>query len=1770
MFFKIGFLAQAGAGAAGGDTPDLMVFGPSWNATVATVTTSQSQQVTGIGPTVSVSVAGATAQWRKADNEAMDSSPSAWGAASGDIDLNQWIQVRITSNAAPVEVSQATLTVGTEDYAFDVYTVAPQIIYEGTHYEDPDLAQDIPFTLLNVPMGPAIAGRHTLFAISIWTAATVDGDLPVLNDFTIDGNAPTIDIMSVGGPGVGGGADRPLMIVGRIDLDSVTEADFYFDIADIPIAAASVHVWSTTRNISVYEPGVTSWSGVTSNDSNFSLQRDLTIPANGFLIGSVVTKWLDEDNIGTTFESSNDVFNLVGYNYVKRGTTRQWGSIGVEVPSVPTELSTRANFDALAPDNDFHSWPCFSYCAYAVDDTLPSYTTVYSSIYEMNTVTSEVSSKTWGMNIPAALVVGTPTTPTRMRINFRATDESTVHNLDSIYIGHQSGSDECDATDLVEVKFDGTSGLVLENFRDMVSDEFVFAYDGTSDLVIRFHSDEASSFNVPGYQTEAAPYEGDAVQTYDLDAGDVTATEDITQGSPESPFAHRLLKRIQIGEATGDAVDPFYFQEKAATDYSTLYTSQAVKVTGLGATTPVLDISGDGSPQFQVANDADFTDLIDDWGNATSTIAANNWVRVRLTSSSQFLTEYTATLDIDSSAFTADFVVTTKDWEWEAPDGTKWGINWTSTVEFFPGTSSSNHSSIENNTYRRVVTQVGIETDASVPGSSNFIRRWNRSGTTEGLQIIQSWVGHKAISGDEYDMEDQAQFLFNGGNVGFGIADPSSMQASDPLLFTYDGTSDLVFSESTANDANNQFRYHLGVTGATYWFKDDVDEADILDVTSYTVGTATRLYFPRLEFGVGFLSDTDPTGFSFTDTTDADVDTQYESDIIQVVGMSADAIVQVSDGEWQSSTDEFGASPVTTWQSGDGTIANDLYIQIRNTSDSSAGDVITAYVRVGDKDFTYSIINSIANQVEITLTDTDAATWTVPIDWNPADNTVTVTGGGAGGASQPPLSNLINPGGGGGATSSSDDLTFSPGEPVDIQVGVGGLPDSDGEDSFLGDTVFGTSDLAAEGGFAGVRATGAGGLGGDGGNGIGTITTSGGDGGSNSSTLRDYAHGGTGGGSSGTLEGDGTDGSADLSPAPTLRSGSRGGGGGGFLSAAIHFIMFVGSLSGNYAGFPTGGDGGRGKKGRGKRGKKGCQFGGYIGFGGGGGGGGGGSLGLISDVNATTEGGDGGAGGIYGGGGGGAGGGRSRWSTQSGGTGADGVILISYVPLTGEQFSYDFTIPADALNSDLTSFVSKIDLSDPVFDSTFWSVVEYSGGNIRVVEDDDTEMPFDVVYIDHADQKGEVFFRHTLSSSVDNDFKLTIVMEDEAHAVDATYGRNNTWQDYDHVWIFPSLADRTGTLGDLTLNSAVTIDTNSGPFKHWLLNPGANDYAHATGVTQRTQFTMGTMNHPDATSAIDCMMAYGDSAGEINNFALWSRSGVFALENGADGFLESVGLKVEIDIPYVYVGQQDGTAARHGYLDGNIDITETSLQTQVPSGGGDEVFIGTNVDGTSDDFAGHHKYGYIRNGLLSAEWIRAEYVSWNQQAQFLRASNGSLGWTASFNITGDGNTTSSDRQHQRVVLSPAAVAESIAIPTHTHIRVTFEASSTEGVTLTRAGIGHQNGAVAYETDDMTELTFNKGLRSVNIATGGTAVSDPVPFVYNKTDNLVIAFRVSQRDDIADGVRSLATGPSTSVTYGLTTEATNIILDNGSIPTMTTSPGDPNGVWGVMKIEFGIV
>lgn len=125
---------------------------------------------------------------------------------------------------------------------------------------------------------------------------------------------------------------------------------------------------------------------------------------------------------------------------------------------------------------------------------------------------------------------------------------------------------------------------------------------------------------------------------------------------------------------------------------------------------------------------------------------------------------------------------------------------------------------------------------------------------------------------------------------------------------------------------------------------------------------------------------------------------------------------------------------------------------------------------------------------------------------------------------------------------------------------------------------------------------------------------------------------------------------------------------------------------------------------------------------------------------------------------------------------------------------YTVTVASGKVSEDLTDFPLMIDLSD--MPAGFWTNAQDDGGNIRVYDADGVTMiPHDLTYINATRGLGRLFVKKTLLTASDNSVVVRLE-ESPLSKLAATdpNGRNAVWSDYEVVWIYPELVNRTGNV----------------------------------------------------------------------------------------------------------------------------------------------------------------------------------------------------------------------------------------------------------------------------------------------------------------------------------------------------------------------------------------
>jgi hypothetical protein len=142
---------------------------------------------------------------------------------------------------------------------------------------------------------------------------------------------------------------------------------------------------------------------------------------------------------------------------------------------------------------------------------------------------------------------------------------------------------------------------------------------------------------------------------------------------------------------------------------------------------------------------------------------------------------------------------------------------------------------------------------------------------------------------------------------------------------------------------------------------------------------------------------------------------------------------------------------------------------------------------------------------------------------------------------------------------------------------------------------------------------------------------------------------------------------------------------------------------------------------------------------------------------------------------------------------------------------FKVTIDSTKVSADVTDYPVYVDLSDLGASHGFWSSVQTDGDDVRVTDDNETEVPVDLISIDTTAKTGQLRFKATgtLSSSTDTIFWVRYGNATATKpAEDATYGRENVWTNYGQVYAMDG-ANATAIIDRTASNRDVTSDNNT-------------------------------------------------------------------------------------------------------------------------------------------------------------------------------------------------------------------------------------------------------------------------------------------------------------------------------------------------------------------------
>jgi hypothetical protein len=169
---------------------------------------------------------------------------------------------------------------------------------------------------------------------------------------------------------------------------------------------------------------------------------------------------------------------------------------------------------------------------------------------------------------------------------------------------------------------------------------------------------------------------------------------------------------------------------------------------------------------------------------------------------------------------------------------------------------------------------------------------------------------------------------------------------------------------------------------------------------------------------------------------------------------------------------------------------------------------------------------------------------------------------------------------------------------------------------------------------------------------------------------------------------------------------------------------------------------------------------------------------------------------------------------------------------------------------------------------------------------------------------------------------------------------------------------------------------------------GANNSVYDTGIPTFTAWSMGvTAIKTDSGSGSGHLgvCGYGVNTGggsaedaakaaiifRVNtsvNWGCWNSTDSWLMGSGSASY-----------IPYRLAYTHDGTTARKLYVNGTETVDNTVAQRPTS---GDTFFCGASRSTGAEPFRGAQNFVYLRDGVLSAEWLAAEADNWLDPGSF--------------------------------------------------------------------------------------------------------------------------------------------------------------------------------------------
>lgn len=335
--------------------------------------------------------------------------------------------------------------------------------------------------------------------------------------------------------------------------------------------------------------------------------------------------------------------------------------------------------------------------------------------------------------------------------------------------------------------------------------------------------------------------------------------------------------------------------------------------------------------------------------------------------------------------------------------------------------------------------------------------------------------------------------------------------------------------------------------------------------------------------------------------------------------------------------------------------------------------------------------------------------------------------------------------------------------------------------------------------------------------------------------------------------------------------------------------------------------------------------------------------------------------------------------------------VITYRTQAGvtPSFSYVLRIPSGTVGSNLTNFPVMVRLED--LPDSLWDSIKSDGGDLRIRNSSGDLVPMDLVTIDRYERTGVLFF---LASSIlaASDNEWTISAGDHSLSripASDPLGRNAVWADYEVVYLFSGdLIDRTG-------NHNLTVQTGTPAFAPVALGAGGGlritanlQLVALNQLAGSSTFTMASSGTFTDVSINRSFCAYQETFGTNDGRAtIGVRQSTNRYSNWDTTNSWNDGATVSTNTPVRLHGIYNGATEKRLYVNGALSATDNTVSAV---GASNDSFCVGEGGANSSYHLGDLGFVYLRLGVLSADWIAAEYLNLSDPGAFFGTSVESL------------------------------------------------------------------------------------------------------------------------------------------------------------------------------------